>query len=167
MKLSPRDRKLLAGLVGRFLRAMHRYDAGRMLPLVHAADLTLPQLAVLEYVEAPRSVSAVAEYLGLSRPASSQMVDKLVRRGWLRRSEGVADRRQRAVTLTGRGRVLLEKVHAARSARFEASLAQLPSTVAEPLRCALTQTLAKLEGKAEVEPAQERGRSPAPRRATR
>lgn len=116
-----------------------------MLPLVHAARLTLAQMAVLEFVGEPRTVSAVAEYAGLSRPATSAMVDKLVRRGVVKRSEGQADRRERSVALTAKGRALLERVQGTRVARFEAALEVLSSGAGERLRGALEEAMGELE----------------------
>jgi DNA-binding MarR family transcriptional regulator len=144
MEISGQGCRSLAGLVGQFMYAMHRYDGGRMLPLVHAAQLTMAQLAVLEYVQVARTVSAVAEYAGLSRPATSAMVDKLVRRGLVRRSEGRVDRRERVVELSAKGRALVEKAHAARAARFAPSLAVLSASSSRRLREALTAVLAEL-----------------------
>jgi DNA-binding MarR family transcriptional regulator len=144
MEIYSKRHRSLAQLVGEFMQAMHRYDGGRMLPLVHTAMLTMPQLAVLEYVQAARTVSAVAMYAGLSRPATSAMVDKLVRRGLVRRSEGILDRRERAVVLSAAGCALVAKVHAARAVRFEASLAVLPPRSIARLTGALTEVLAKL-----------------------
>jgi DNA-binding MarR family transcriptional regulator len=83
---------------------MHRYDAGRTLPILHAAKLTTPQVAVLEFVREPQTVSAVANYLGLSRPATSQLIDKLVRGRLISRKEGTIDRRERSVILNAKGR---------------------------------------------------------------
>ena len=158
MKVHAKERKRLAELVGRFMHAMHRYDGGRMLPLMHRAELTLPQLAVLEFVEQARTVSAVAEHAGLSRPATSQMVDKLVKRGWVRRSEGATDRRERVVTLSGRGQALVEKVHAARAARFEGSLRELKGVAAGRLRRALEEALAGLSGGEKAKPGRKKTR---------
>jgi DNA-binding MarR family transcriptional regulator len=124
---------------------MHRYDGGRTLPLLHAAKLTMPRLAVLEYVGMARTVSAVADYAGLSRPATSYMIDKLVRSGYVRRSEGVQDRRERSVVLTAKGSALLERVHAARVARFEASLGVLGPRVAGRLQSALVEVVEELD----------------------
>jgi DNA-binding MarR family transcriptional regulator len=145
MEVIGRERKRLAGLVGRFMHAMHRYDGGRTLPLLHAAKLTMPQLAVLEYVVVARTVSAAADYAGLSRPATSYMIDRLVRSGYVRRSEGVKDRRERSVSLTAKGSALLEKVHAARVARFEASLGVLGLRVAGRLQTALAEAVEELD----------------------
>lgn len=132
-------------MVGQFLHEMHRYDGGRMLPLVHAAKITLPQLAVLEYVRDPRTVSEVANHAGLSRPATSFMIDKLVRRGFVKRSEGIVDRRERRVVLGAKGSGLLNRVHAARVARFEATLGALPASTARRLAGTLEEVLAELE----------------------
>jgi DNA-binding MarR family transcriptional regulator len=94
----------LGHMVTRFMSMMHRYDAGRTLPLMHAPKLTTPQFAVLEFVRHLRTVSAVAVHVGLSRPATSQMIDKLADRRLVRRSEGLADRRERARRIDFQGR---------------------------------------------------------------
>ena len=129
----------------RFLREMHRYDAGRTLPLLHAAKLTTPQLAVLEFVSDPCTISAVASYVGLSQPATSQMIHKLVRRGLIRRSEGAVDRREKTLVLTPRGKTLLEKISAARARRFASSLAVLPARSANRLHGALREAVRHMD----------------------
>ncbi len=142
MKLPQRP---LGLLVYDFMSAMHRYDAGRTMPILHEAGLTPPQLAVLESAREPRTVSAVATYLGLSRPATSQLIDKLVRSGLVRRIENTKDRRERNVVLSPKGKLLLEKIAAARAARFNSSLAVLaPHTVAK-LESILTEVISALD----------------------
>lgn len=131
----------LTKLVTLFLGEMHRFDAGRTLPLLHAAQLTTPQLAALEFVFEGRTISAVASYLGLSRPTTSQMIHKLVRRGLVRRSEGATDRREKAVELTAKGRLLLEEIAAARAARFAESISVLPKRTASRLKGALREAV--------------------------
>jgi DNA-binding MarR family transcriptional regulator len=135
-----RDR--LGQLIGAFMTELHRYDRGRTLPLLHRAGLTTPQLATLEALRESRTPSAVARDLGLSRPATSQMIDKLVRRKLVHRTEGRIDRRQRSVVVSARGRDLIQRIHDARAARFEASLAALPSA----MRARLAATLGAVVG---------------------
>jgi DNA-binding MarR family transcriptional regulator len=130
MKLKEPARRPLGSLVYRFLGAMHRYDAGRTLPILHAAKLTTPQFAVLEFTREPQTVSAVATYLSLSRPATSQLIDKLVRGRLVRRIEGTVDRRERNVILSAKGKALVDRIAAARAARFDSSLAVLAPAVA-------------------------------------
>jgi DNA-binding MarR family transcriptional regulator len=135
----------LTKLISRFLGEMHRFDAGHTLPMLHAQKLTTPQLAALEFVFERRTISEVATFLGLSRPATSQMIHKLVGRGLIRRSEGVTDRREKAVVLTAKGRVLLERVAAARTARLAASISCLPARTANRLKGALREVIERLE----------------------
>jgi DNA-binding MarR family transcriptional regulator len=134
----------LGELVVGFMRAMHRHDGGRTLPLLHRSGLTTPQLAMLELLRAPLTVSALAQRLGLSKPATSQMVDKLVRKRLVHRSEGSVDRRQRSLVASGKGRALLGRVTAARTARFEASLAPLPRELQGRLRRVLADVVVAL-----------------------
>jgi DNA-binding MarR family transcriptional regulator len=145
--MKPIEEPSLGLLLDRFLRAMHRFDAGRTLPILHAAELTTPQIAVLEFARDPQTVSAVAVFLGLSRPATSQLIDKLVRRRFVRRTEGTRDRRQRNVVLTAKGRTLVDRIAAARATRFNSSLAVLPPTVADKFHSILGEVINAL-GKA-------------------
>jgi DNA-binding MarR family transcriptional regulator len=144
MKLSVLAARSLGSCVYRFMGAMHRYDAGRTLPLLHAAKLTTPQVAVLEFTREPRTVSTVAAYLGLSRPATSQLVDKLVRRGLVRRVEGTVDRRQRNVILGAKGEALVDRIAAARAARFDSSLAVLKPALAARFGSILNEVIGAL-----------------------
>jgi len=130
------------------MHAMHRYDSGRTLPILHAARLTTPQIAVLEFTRESQTMSAVAIYLGLSRPATSQLVDRLVRVGLVRRAEGTVDRRQRHVILSAKGRSLVDRVAAARAARFDSSLAVLEPALVARLESVLSEVVGTLdEGK--------------------
>lgn len=135
----------LTKLVTCFLGEVTGFDAGRALPLLHAAKLTTPQLAALEFVFERRSISTVASYLGLSRPATSQMIHKLVRRGLIRRSEGTIDRREKAVLLTAKGKTLLKKIASARSARFAKSVSVLPKRSASRLKGALREAMRHMD----------------------
>jgi DNA-binding MarR family transcriptional regulator len=148
----------LAKLVARFFDETHRHDAGRTLPLLHAAKLTAPQLAALEFVSGPRTISAVASFLGLSLPATSQMIQKLVHRGLVRRSESVSDRREKTVVLSARGKALLEKISTARAARFAASISVLPARSATRLKSAVREAVLQMEktGKTAKKPAKSR-----------
>jgi DNA-binding MarR family transcriptional regulator len=152
MKAKSQLRDPLGRLVTRFLSEMHRFDAGRTLPLLHESEITTPQLAVLQFATQPRTISALSDHLGLSLPATSQMVQKLVERGLICRSEGVVDRREKRVVLAAPGETLLGAIAAARAARFEASLACLPPPVAARLESALREASDALQHAA-LEPA--------------
>jgi len=162
MKLNEPTPHRLGALLYRFLGAMHRYDAGRTLPILRAAKLTTPQLAVLEFTREPHTVSVVATCLGLSRPATSQLIDKLVRGRFVRRIEGTTDRRERNVILSAKGKALVDSIAAARAARFDSSLAVLPPAVASRFQLILTEVVDSLSA---ASPPAPRGTTPSPSRS--
>jgi DNA-binding MarR family transcriptional regulator len=144
MKLKKQTGRPLGSLVYRFLSAMHRYDAGRTLPILHAAGVTTPQIAALEFTRESQTMSAVATHLGLSRPATSQLIDKLVRKGLVRRVEDTMDRRQRNIILIAKGKALVDRIAAARAARFDSSLAVLAPAVAARFGSILNEVISAL-----------------------
>jgi DNA-binding MarR family transcriptional regulator len=85
-------------------------------------DLSLAQYRVLVFLRDKRdvSLSAVAEHIGLSLPSMSKMVDGLVARGLISRTEALGDRRRLALCLTDAGVVTVEGALAA----TQAALAQ-------------------------------------------
>ena len=76
----------------------------------HRKGLSLPQFRTLAMVDQQpaASLSAVAAHLGCSLSAASRCVGGLVDRGFLARTGCHADRRQMALTMTARGRAVLQ-----------------------------------------------------------
>jgi DNA-binding MarR family transcriptional regulator len=144
MSKSSAARQGLGALVGALMRQMHRYDSGRTLPILQGAKLTTGQLAALELARTPRTLSAIASALGLSRPATSQIVDKLARARYVRRTEGDRDRRERRVALTTKGQALLTRVTDARAARFDQALAAVPAPLATRFATVLSEVVETL-----------------------
>ncbi len=72
--------------------------------------LTLPQIRALAFVNADPACapSQLAEYLMLSRPAVTRLLDGLVRRKLVTRHPDPDDRRRLRLSLTSAGRVRLE-----------------------------------------------------------
>jgi DNA-binding MarR family transcriptional regulator len=78
------------------------------------------------------SVSTIADHLRLSRGATSSLVERLVRRQMVRRTEDPANRRQKRVDLSAEGRRLIEHVDAMHETALDAALASLsPETLAK------------------------------------
>lgn len=94
--------------------------------------LSIPQFRTLAIVHHRPQVtlSEIAEHLGLGLPSASKLIDGLVQRDLLRRSENGADRRRKVLGLTLAGR----RRFAAIERRAQAALAQhlrlLPATEA-------------------------------------
>jgi len=95
--------------------------------------VTTSQLKVLKLVARTnaRRIGDVADFLAVSNAAASKAVDRLVRRGLIRRAEAASDRRAVELSLTPDGRTLL--------AQYEAATAQ----VLKDLFGALDQNLLK------------------------
>jgi DNA-binding MarR family transcriptional regulator len=90
--------------------------------------LSFSQLAAL-YILADgrtRTIADLAESLGRSPSATSRLVAGLVRRRLTERRVEEADRRQRTVALTQRGRALLRTVDRARAEQFLRAVRTLP-----------------------------------------
>jgi DNA-binding MarR family transcriptional regulator len=74
-------------------------------------DITVEQFHVLRYVRrGTGSISKLATAKNISRPAISQAVDLLVKKGLLTRVQSTADRRYVELALTEKGNALLDTV---------------------------------------------------------
>ena len=95
-------RELLAGVpsVMRFIR--HQMRGHRQ------AELTVAQFRALVFLSHndAAALSALAEHIGLSLPATSRMVELLVKRGLIERQVRSSDRRCVSLSLTGRGKAI-------------------------------------------------------------
>jgi DNA-binding MarR family transcriptional regulator len=91
-------------------------------------DIGFTQLAALYAVAGPETMTVgdLAEQLDRSPSATSRVVTGLVRRGYLKRSEEVADRRQRVLALTPQGLALLSAVDHDRADQFLAVVRPMP-----------------------------------------
>lgn len=78
---------------------------------IDEADLTFSQASTLSrlYFGSTCGNSEIADHLGVSDSAASQLVDRLVQRGLLARSEHADDRRVVQLALTEAGRLLMEQ----------------------------------------------------------
>ncbi len=70
-------------------------------------------------------VKAIGSQLGVSNAASSQLVDRLVLLGLIERTEDPKDRRAKYITITGKGKTLLEQGIATRRQWLEQLTTQL------------------------------------------
>jgi DNA-binding MarR family transcriptional regulator len=107
-------------------------------------ELSVPQFRVLSYLnrQPGASLSAVADHIGLTRPAMSILVDGLVNRNLVARDTDPGDRRRLTLSLTRQGQSLYTAARGRTQARLAARLAAL--SPAE--RQALVATLEQLRG---------------------
>ncbi|WP_052351822.1 MarR family winged helix-turn-helix transcriptional regulator [Deinococcus pimensis] len=94
-------------------------------------DLSLRQLGLLFMLRDARRlhVGALAEAGRLSLPATSHMIDRLVRRGLLERRENPEDRRQKHVLLTPAASEVLARIEGSTVEAFTRLLSGLPEDV--------------------------------------
>lgn len=72
---------------------------------VTESDLSLPQYRLLAFLsDGEWAASALADWLSVSRPSITGLVDGLVERGFVERRESPTDRRRVMHQLTGTGR---------------------------------------------------------------
>ena len=91
--------------------------------------VTPSQLKVLKLVARTnaRRIGDVADFLAVSNAAASKAVDRLVRRGLVRRAEAASDRRAVELSLTPEGRTLLAQYEAATAHVLKKVFGNLPA----------------------------------------
>jgi DNA-binding MarR family transcriptional regulator len=77
---------------------------------VKSMGLSMPQFSILMqvYYRGAFSISDIGNRFGVSVPAASQLVEKLVKAGYLERAEDPKDRRARLLLLSTKGKKLIE-----------------------------------------------------------
>ncbi len=111
-----------------FAKAVDDVLEERLLAQVAGRQLTSSQMKVLELVAFTdiQTVSELAAFLGISTPAASKTVEKLVQRKFLSRCGGENDRRSVRVSLTEEGRRLLAAFDFARTERLKDLFSKYP-----------------------------------------
>lgn len=77
------------------------------------------------YHRGPCGVSEIGTQLGVTNAASSQLIDRLVVSGLIERTEDPSDRRAKQLTITSKGKSVLEQGIAARRKWMETLTTQL------------------------------------------
>ena len=131
--------RLMQLVVGRSIDGLHA--------LLQELHLSLPQLGTLHFVraEGTQSISAIAHHLQLSLAATSHLVERLVQRDLLARTEDPSDRRQKRVDLTDEGQALVGGIQAEAMGLLDGLLATVPPAVRERFDQDLRQVLDALE----------------------
>jgi len=136
----------LSALLKQAVGLFHQRAAGDTLALMNDAGLTMPQMVTLFALGkcGPHSVCDIADRLRLSRAATSHLVDRLFCDGLVEREENAGDRRQKLITLSTRGRALIERFDRSRSAEIGVALASLSPALRRMLHAVLEQVVIEL-----------------------
>ncbi len=86
--------------------------AGDSMSLMAESGLTMPQIVTMKILDhaGPQSISVVGERLSLTPSTVSHLVDQLVKKGLIDRSEDPDDRRQKRIAITAAGSALLNRL---------------------------------------------------------
>jgi DNA-binding MarR family transcriptional regulator len=111
----------VAPLIMRAIRAEMRRRRG--------FDLSVPQFRTLAYLNYYQgaSLSDAAEFIGLTLPSMSKLVDGLVARQLVTRELAASDRRRVMLALTPAGQATFQATRAATQAFLAQRLAELPA----------------------------------------
>ena len=97
-------------MAGHLIRRLHQHSTLVFAQRTQAAgfDLTPVQYAALEAIaESPGTDQAhVAEVIGYDRATIGGVIDRLEKKGWVKRVVSQTDRRARQVSLTAKGKVI-------------------------------------------------------------
>jgi DNA-binding MarR family transcriptional regulator len=93
-------------------------------------DLTVPQFRTLIFIRnhPHASLTDVADHLGLTLSSTSKMVDGLVKRLLVERSDSPQDRRRMTLKLTGQGNASLDQAIQCTLNRVSSALVQISET---------------------------------------
>jgi len=132
----------LASLLPLLSRELHR----SAFPKIRAAGLTNAQFWILKWiaVAGPFSMTGLANYLQISSPTVSGVVDELEKRGLLQRTRTQKDRRSVELRVTPKGERLLEQLNresARVAARAAADIPAADKKVAVRVLALLVKTL--------------------------
>ncbi|GGM14197.1 hypothetical protein GCM10010841_23500 [Deinococcus aerophilus] len=95
------------------MQQLHRLVSDRIMGALQSElqgeDVSFTQMTAMYKVRAfaPISVTALAEHLGVSLPATSQLIQELVRRRLMERRENPDDRREKLLALSDKGQQFL------------------------------------------------------------
>jgi DNA-binding MarR family transcriptional regulator len=144
--------KQFSDVVMRGVAVFMRRSAAAFNRIMKESSLSMPQFHTMMriYYSGPRGVSDIAQDVGFTKAASSQMVDRLVRMGMLTRTENPNDRRERQIGLTEKGQQMIEQFIDSSSDWLEVMLKKLPAEKQDEAFLTL-RSLVELDEVAEVE----------------
>jgi len=118
---APVAAKDFLGSANAFATAVREVMEKALLEEIAGGQVSLVQLRLFSLVfhTEPQSVGDVAAFMGVTKAAAGQMVEKLVRRGWLRRTVVKTDRRTAMLSLTKSSEQMLERYESARDKRLK------------------------------------------------
>jgi DNA-binding MarR family transcriptional regulator len=135
-----------AMLFQRLIGLANRETAGASTMFMYESGLTFPQIIVMYALTwlGPLPVSTLAEKLRLSLAATSQLVDRLVKDGYVAREEDPEDRRVRLVRMRPHGKQFMDRLGEIRRRELSEAFDRLPPKLHARLTDVLRDAVAAL-----------------------
>ncbi|NTW01312.1 MAG: MarR family transcriptional regulator [Oscillochloris sp.] len=143
------DTATLASLVTSFHSVLNIHSFDAVLTILRETELSLPRFVALSYLyrSGSASISQISEHLNLALGTTSHVVDQLVQSGYVERRESEHDRRHKEVSLTSRGRDVIERLRRHRIDQATEQLAGLSPDITTRLAATLEETIRMLHTK--------------------
>jgi DNA-binding MarR family transcriptional regulator len=129
-----------ANLLGAFAAVLTDVTTAQMTAASGLAASDMSALSALRHFLRKPTIDQLHQVLGLTPSGAVRLVDRLARRGFVTRGPG-ADRRERSVELTARGRRVADRITAARADALCSSLADLNPAQRETLHELISQVM--------------------------
>ena len=106
----------IAAEIRLWMKAFSMRSMQALMRSVKRTGLSMPQAGILMHLSrgghcgGHSGVHAIGERMGISNPAASMLVERLVRAGLVERSEQPGDRRARRIVLSAEGQALVTRV---------------------------------------------------------
>ncbi len=133
----------LARLLEAFVNRVS-HPRGRALAFMSEASVTVAQVILMTHAIDGETPTSLAAAMNLSLSSASQMVERLVKLGFLQRSEDVEDRRRKTVRATPKAKAFLDELKALRGEEFAAAVAVLSRETRGSLKSAIARALQEL-----------------------
>ncbi|WP_293915088.1 MarR family transcriptional regulator [Deinococcus sp.] len=141
----------------RCMKHLHRLTSARIMgTLQHALqgeDVSFTQMTALYKVRAfsPISLTLLGEQLGVSLPATSQLIQELVRRELMERRENPDNRREKLLALSGKGQEFLSTHERVMMGAYAEVFGEVKPTTLNAATEALTALIAEAQTQAQTQ----------------
>lgn len=123
------DVNQIGASIGELAGILARLGITQMKDLMNETSLTHSQMFTLMQINSQKKcgISQIADHLGTTDAASSQMVQRLVTLGLVERLESQEDRREKKISLSPQGKELVKRIVDNRRRMIEELIRNLPA----------------------------------------
>ncbi|MHA1341052.1 MAG: MarR family winged helix-turn-helix transcriptional regulator [Promethearchaeota archaeon] len=104
--------KSTAKILQKLIQTLYYHSMQNIIEFLKMKNLSLLNFGILLKIKfkGSLSITTISSNYGITKAATSQIIDKLVQAGYLNRSEDKNDRRKKIIEITNEGKSLIEKI---------------------------------------------------------